>query len=101
MFTFVKLMPHSERSFKYNLAFPLALSIVKIAEENGGRIYASGLYFASQAEKVYRDRFKLIKEFKKDVDPDDIMLNMDFSSLIPPAIAIMILCLILSIKVKK
>jgi Fe-S oxidoreductase/FAD/FMN-containing dehydrogenase len=66
-------MPHSERSFKYNLAFPLALSIVKIAEENGGRIYASGLYFASQAEKVYRDRFKLIKDFKKEVDPDDIM----------------------------
>ena len=25
-------MPHSERSFKYNLAFPLALSVVKIAE---------------------------------------------------------------------
>jgi hypothetical protein len=29
------------------------------------------------------------------------MLNMDFSSLIPPAIAIMILFLVLCIKVKK
>lgn len=66
-------IPHSERSFKYNLAFPLALSIVKIAEENGGRIYASGLYFAQQADKVYKKRLPLIEEFKKQTDPDDIM----------------------------
>ncbi|MBN2109851.1 MAG: FAD-binding oxidoreductase [Methanosarcinaceae archaeon] len=66
-------MPHSETSFRYNLAFPLALSIVKIAEENGGRIYSSGLYFARQAENVFGRRLPVIREFKKQVDPDDIM----------------------------
>ncbi len=66
-------IPHSERSFKYTLAFPLALSIVKIAEQNGGRIYASGLYFANQAEKVYKDRVKVNQGFKEQFDPHDIM----------------------------
>jgi Fe-S oxidoreductase/FAD/FMN-containing dehydrogenase len=66
-------MPHSEKSFKYNLAFPLALSIVKIAEENGGRIYSSGLYFSKQAENVFGKRLPAIQEFKKQIDPDDIM----------------------------
>ncbi|WP_406660953.1 FAD-binding and (Fe-S)-binding domain-containing protein [Methanolobus sp. ZRKC3] len=66
-------IPHSERSFKYNLAFPLALSIVKIAEENGGRIYSSGLYFAKQAENVFGKRLPEIRKFKQQVDPDDIM----------------------------
>jgi Fe-S oxidoreductase/FAD/FMN-containing dehydrogenase len=66
-------MPHSERSFRYNLAFPLALSIVKIAEENGGRIYSSGLYFSKQAEKVFGERLAKIRELKKSTDPNDIM----------------------------
>ncbi|KGK97869.1 Fe-S oxidoreductase [Methanococcoides methylutens] len=66
-------IPHSERSFKFNLAFTLGISIIKIAEENGGRIYASGLYFAKEAEKVYGDRLKKMLVLKQQVDPDDIM----------------------------
>lgn len=66
-------IPHSERSFKYNLAFPLALSIVKIAEDNGGRIYSSGLYFSRKAEKVFGERLVKIRELKRSTDPDDIM----------------------------
>jgi Fe-S oxidoreductase len=66
-------MPHSERSFRYNLAFPLALSIVKIAENNGGRIYSSGLYFSKQAKKVFGNRLALIRELKRSTDPGDIM----------------------------
>ncbi|MCD4703926.1 MAG: FAD-binding oxidoreductase [Methanosarcinaceae archaeon] len=66
-------IPHSERSFKFNLAFPLGLSIIKIAENNGGRMYAAGLYFANQAEKVYGKRLQRILDLKREVDPDDIM----------------------------
>lgn len=66
-------IPHSEREFKFNLAFPLALSIIRIAEENGGRMYATGLYFAKDAPKVYGDHFRKLTELKKQVDPEDIM----------------------------
>ncbi|WP_318531499.1 (Fe-S)-binding protein [Methanohalophilus profundi] len=66
-------IPHSERSFKFNMAFSLGLSIIKIAEDNGGRMYASGLYFADQAEKVYGERLKQLMDVKKEFDPSDIM----------------------------
>ncbi|MCL7410253.1 MAG: FAD-binding oxidoreductase [Methanosarcinaceae archaeon] len=73
MVTLLCFIPHSELSIKFNLAFPLALSIVKIAEKNGGRLYSSGLYFAKQANKVYGDRFAVINEFKAKNDPKGIM----------------------------
>lgn len=66
-------IPHSERSVKYNLAFALALSIMKIAENNGGRLYTSGLYFAKDSKKVFGSRVQVINEFKKQVDPKNIM----------------------------
>ncbi|ADE36123.1 FAD-binding and (Fe-S)-binding domain-containing protein [Methanohalophilus mahii] len=66
-------IPHSERSFKFNMAFSLGLSIIRIAEDNGGRMYASGLYFADQAEKVYGERLKQLMGVKKELDPYDIM----------------------------
>ncbi|MBE0522901.1 MAG: FAD-binding oxidoreductase [Methanosarcinales archaeon] len=71
--TLLCFIPHSERSIRFNLAFPLALSIIKIAQNNGGRIYSSGLYFAKQAEKVFGERFTRIQEYKKQVDPNGIM----------------------------
>ncbi len=66
-------IPHSETSFKFNMAFPLALSILRIAEANSGRMYATGLYFAKDAPKVYGDHFKKLMELKKKYDPKDIM----------------------------
>ncbi|MDK2891687.1 FAD-binding and (Fe-S)-binding domain-containing protein [Methanohalophilus sp.] len=66
-------IPHSERSFKFNLAFPLALSINRIAEENGGRMYATGLYFAKDSPKVYGEHFRKLMELKKKFDPKDVM----------------------------
>jgi len=36
MATLLCFIPHSERSFRFNLAFPLALSIIKMAQNNGG-----------------------------------------------------------------
>ncbi|WP_214044241.1 FAD-binding and (Fe-S)-binding domain-containing protein [Methanomethylovorans sp.] len=66
-------IPHSELSFKFNMAFPLAISIVKIAEENGGRIYTSGLYFAKNIDRVFTDKLAKVQELKKQVDPKDVM----------------------------
>lgn len=66
-------IPHSETSFKFNMAFPLALSINRIAEENGGRMYATGLYFAKDSPKVYGEHFRKLMELKKKFDPNDVM----------------------------
>ncbi|ADI74686.1 FAD linked oxidase domain protein [Methanohalobium evestigatum Z-7303] len=66
-------MRHSERSLKFNTAFPLSLSIVNIAEKYGGRIYSSGLYFAQKAESVFADNYRDIQNFKKQHDPNDLM----------------------------
>lgn len=66
-------MPHDERKFAFNMAFPLALSILKIAKEYGGRVYASGLYFSKEALSVYGSRYNDILAFKHDTDPGGVM----------------------------
>ena len=45
-------IPADQRKFSYNFVFSLSLSIMNIAERNGGRAYATGLYFKSKANKV-------------------------------------------------
>jgi FAD/FMN-containing dehydrogenase len=45
-------IPSDERKFSYNFIFALALTIMKIAEKNGGRPYATGLYFAGKAGRI-------------------------------------------------
>ncbi len=72
--TVLGFIPHDERSFGYNVAFGLALSVIKIAKRHGGRAYSTGLYFAKEAEKVLgRERLERLREFKKQVDPQGIM----------------------------
>ncbi len=67
-------IPHDERSFGYNLAFGLALSAIKAAKAHGGRVYASGLYFANQAQTVLgHERLAQLREFKAQVDPKQVM----------------------------
>lgn len=66
-------MRHSERSLLYNTAFALSLSILKIAEENGGRAYSSGLFFASKKKSVFGDRLADIEALKREFDPNGIM----------------------------
>ncbi|MDD4498178.1 MAG: FAD-binding and (Fe-S)-binding domain-containing protein, partial [Methanosarcinaceae archaeon] len=66
-------MRHSERSLRYNTAFALSLSIVKIAEKNGGRVYASGLFFASKKKAVFGERLEEIETLRREVDPTGIM----------------------------
>jgi len=63
-------IPSDQRKFSYNFVFPLSLTIMKIAEANGGRPYATGLYFKHKADSVLgKDRVRKLKAFKKQVDP--------------------------------
>jgi Fe-S oxidoreductase/FAD/FMN-containing dehydrogenase len=67
-------IPHDERSVGFNMAFVLALSVIKIAKAHGGRPYASGLYFAREAEKVLgTERLAALRDFKARVDPNRVM----------------------------
>lgn len=66
-------MRHSERSLLFNTAFALSLSILKIAEENGGRAYSSGLFFASKKKSVFGERLAEIESLRKEIDPNGIM----------------------------
>ncbi len=66
-------IPADQRKFSYNFVFSLSLSIMKIAEANGGRAYSTGLYFKSKAEKVLgAERVARLKAFKKKTDKNDI-----------------------------
>jgi len=72
--TLLGFIPHDERTFGYNVAFGLALTVIKIAKKYGGRPYSTGYYFAGEAETVLgADRVRKLREFKKAVDPNGIM----------------------------
>ncbi len=67
-------IPHDERSFGFNLAFALALSSIEKSKRYGGRAYASGLYFAREAENILGvERVRRLREFKRQIDPQGIM----------------------------
>jgi Fe-S oxidoreductase/FAD/FMN-containing dehydrogenase len=66
-------MRHSERSLLFNTAFALSLSILKIAEENSGRAYSSGIFFASKKKSVFGERLAEIESLRKEIDPNGIM----------------------------
>ena len=67
-------IPSDQRKFSYNFIFPLSLTIMKIAEKNGGRPYATGLYFAGKASQILgRERLGRLKAFKARVDPSNIL----------------------------
>ncbi|MEJ2211918.1 MAG: FAD-binding and (Fe-S)-binding domain-containing protein, partial [Anaerolineae bacterium] len=54
--TLLGFILHDERRFSFNLAFGLALTVLKIAKQNGGRAYATGLYFTTEAHNVLGTR---------------------------------------------
>lgn len=66
-------IPADQRKFNYNFVFGLSLSIMKIAEKNDGRAYATGLYFKSKASKVLGlERVAKLKSFKAKMDKRNI-----------------------------
>ncbi|MEA4910199.1 MAG: FAD-binding and (Fe-S)-binding domain-containing protein [Anaerolineaceae bacterium] len=67
-------IPSDQRKWSYNFVFALALTVIRIAEQNGGRAYSTGLYFANKANRVLgKARLERIKAFKQQVDPAGIM----------------------------
>ncbi|TLM99070.1 MAG: FAD-binding oxidoreductase, partial [Actinobacteria bacterium] len=67
-------IPHDERSFNFNLAFALSLSVIKIAKAHKGAAYSTGLYFRSEADSVFgAERVAKLRAFKRSVDPKGIL----------------------------
>ena len=67
-------IPHDERSFSFNVAFALSLSVIKIAKAHGGAAYSTGLYFRREADSVLgAQRAAALKAFKNSVDPRDLV----------------------------
>ncbi|MBE0475504.1 MAG: FAD-binding oxidoreductase [Coriobacteriia bacterium] len=72
--TLLGFIPHDERSFAFNLAFALSLSVIAIARRHGGRAYSTGLYFRREARRVLgAERLEALRAFKGDVDPRGLM----------------------------
>ncbi|HET6350800.1 MAG TPA: FAD-binding and (Fe-S)-binding domain-containing protein [Coriobacteriia bacterium] len=67
-------IPHDERSFNFNLAFALSLSVIKIAKAHGGAAYSTGLYFRREAASVLgAERLAQLRTFKSEVDPTGVL----------------------------
>jgi Fe-S oxidoreductase/FAD/FMN-containing dehydrogenase len=66
-------IPSDQRKFDYNFVFGLSLTIMKIAEKNRGRAYATGLYFTKMGDRILgKDRVAHLKAFKKEMDPKSL-----------------------------
>ncbi len=67
-------IPSDQRKFNYNFVFSLALTIIKIAEKNGGRAYSTGLYFSRKAPEILgKERLGRLKAYKAQLDPRGIL----------------------------
>jgi Fe-S oxidoreductase/FAD/FMN-containing dehydrogenase len=67
-------IPHDQRTFGFNLAFALSLTVTNTAKRHGGRAYATGLYFASEAKNVLGpERLAALSAFKTQADPRGIL----------------------------
>jgi Fe-S oxidoreductase/FAD/FMN-containing dehydrogenase len=67
-------IPADERKFNYNLVFGLALSVMKVAEQHGGRAYSTGLYFGGKVDDVMgAENVAKIRAFKEQTDPKGIL----------------------------
>jgi Fe-S oxidoreductase/FAD/FMN-containing dehydrogenase len=71
--TLLGFILHDERKFTFNFAFGLALTVLGVAKEYGGRAYATGLYFSREAKNVLgADRLRRLRKFKGQVDPQGL-----------------------------
>ncbi|MDO8963078.1 MAG: FAD-binding and (Fe-S)-binding domain-containing protein [Coriobacteriia bacterium] len=67
-------IPHDQRSFAFNAAFALSLSVIAIAKRHGGAAYSTGLYFRHEAGSVLgAERVATLAAYKKRVDPAGLM----------------------------
>lgn len=67
-------IPHDARTFAFNAAFALSLSVIAIAKRHGGSAYSTGLYFRRQADSVLgAQRVRDLAAFKRQVDPEGVL----------------------------
>lgn len=67
-------IPADQRKLSYNFVFGLVMTIMKIAEQHGGRAYSTGMYFASKANSIFgAERLKKMKDFHAKVDPKRLL----------------------------
>jgi Fe-S oxidoreductase/FAD/FMN-containing dehydrogenase len=67
-------IPHDARTFAFNAAFALSLSVIAIAKRHGGAAYSTGLYFRREAASVLGEqRVRRLSEFKREVDSSGLM----------------------------
>jgi Fe-S oxidoreductase/FAD/FMN-containing dehydrogenase len=67
-------IPSDQRSFSYNFVFSLVLTIMKLAKKYGGRLYATGMYFSSEAKDILgKGIYDQMNKFKKETDPHNIL----------------------------
>jgi Fe-S oxidoreductase/FAD/FMN-containing dehydrogenase len=67
-------IPHDARTFAFNAAFALSLSVIAIAKRHGGAAYSTGLYFRREAASVLgSERVRKLEYFKHTVDPTGLM----------------------------
>ncbi|MCL2883595.1 MAG: FAD-binding oxidoreductase [Coriobacteriia bacterium] len=72
--TLLGFIPHDERKFSFNMAFALAVSVIKIAKAHGGYAYSTGLYFRREAKSVLgAARVARLRSHKDQVDPQGLM----------------------------
>jgi Fe-S oxidoreductase len=72
--TLLGFIPHDERSFAFNFAFALALSVIQIAKRHQGSAYSTGLYFRSEAQTVLgHEHLTRLQAFKQEVDPANLI----------------------------
>jgi Fe-S oxidoreductase/FAD/FMN-containing dehydrogenase len=68
------LIPSDQRKFRYNFVFGLSLTIMKIAEQHGGRPYSTGLYYAGKVEAVLgKQRTQRLIAYKQKIDPTGLI----------------------------
>lgn len=67
-------IPHDERTFAFNMAFGLSLTVLQIAKRHGGSAYGTGLYFRQEGKTVLGEsKIKALSDFRAKVDPKGIM----------------------------
>jgi len=63
-----------ERKFSFTTTFTSSISVIKIAEDLGGKVYSTGLYFTYKSPDVLGDDvFDKLVDMKKKTDPDNIL----------------------------
>jgi Fe-S oxidoreductase/FAD/FMN-containing dehydrogenase len=72
--TILGFIPHDERSWAFNPAYALAISVINIAKKYGGTAYSTGLYFKGEAKSVLGAvRYEKLSTFKAKADPNNLL----------------------------